>query len=335
MGEVYRAHDERLDRDVAIKVLPEAVAQDADRLARFEREAKAVARLSHPNILEIFDFGREGEVTYAVTELLEGETLRVRLEGGPLGWRKTAETGAAIAEGLAVAHGAGIIHRDLKPENIFITSDGRVKILDFGLARNMEIVDAGESHSPTVSRFTDPGTVVGTFEYMAPEQERGEATDPRSDIFALGCVLYEMVTGQRPFHRTTAAATMAAILRDEAPAMASTSAKAPSAFERLVRKCLERRPEDRYQTASEVFGRSQTLEEALRDVAARGEELSKSIVVLPFTNLSPDPDNEYFADGLTEEITLRLSKIRTLRVISSTSAMMLKGAEKEIRSSSE
>jgi serine/threonine protein kinase len=332
MGEVYRACDERLDRDVAIKVLPEEVANDPDGLARFEREAKVVAKLSHANILEIHELGEHEGRPFMVTEVLEGETLRERLEGGTLGWRKAAEIGAAIADGLAAAHEAGIVHRDLKPSNVVITSDGRVKVLDFGLARTLEMADADESHSPTVSRYTDPGTVVGTFEYMAPEQVRGEAADPRSDIFALGCALFEMVTGQRPFHRAAAAETVAATLRDEAPAMASTSAKVPPAFERLVRKCLEKRPEDRYQTAREIFGRLQTLEEALDAVVGRVEEPSKSIVVLPFANLSPDPDNEYFADGLTEEITLRLSKIRALRVISRTSAIMLKGAEKDIQS---
>ncbi len=214
-GEVYRAHDERLDRDVAVKVLHEAVAQDADRLARFEREEKAVAKLAHPNILDIHDFGTDQGVTYAVTELLKGDTLRERLEVGALGWRKAADTGAAIAEGLAAAHGAGIIHRDLKPDNIFTTSDGRVKILDFGLARDVEAAAPDETHSPTVSRYTDPGAVMRTAGYMSPEQVRGEPADQRSDIFALGSVLYEMASGLRAFARETAAETMTAILREE------------------------------------------------------------------------------------------------------------------------
>jgi len=227
MGEVYRANDERLDRDVAIKVLHESVAQDEDRLARFEKEAKAVAKLAHPNILEIWDFGREGGVTYAVTELLEGETLRERLEVGALGWRKTAETGAAVAEGLAAAHGAGIIYRDLEPDNIFITSDGRVKILDFGLARDVEGAAPDETRSPTVSRCTDPGAVMGTVGYMSPEQVRGEPADARSDIFLLGCVLYEMVAGQRAFARETAAETMTATLREEPPEPSSSDINVP------------------------------------------------------------------------------------------------------------
>jgi serine/threonine protein kinase len=252
MGEVYRAHDERLDRDVAIKVLPEEVAADADRLRRFEREAKAVAKLDHPNILAIHDFGTDEGVTYSITELLEGETLRERLEAGAFGWRKAAETGSAMAEGLAAAHGAGIIHRDLKPDNIFITSDGRVKILDFGLARDVEAASADETHSPTVSRYTDPGAVMGTAGYMSPEQVRGAPANQRSDIFSLGCVLYEMATGRRAFARETAAETMTAILREEPPEVSGTDVLLPLELEQTVRHCLEKRSEARFQSASDL-----------------------------------------------------------------------------------
>jgi len=331
MGEVYQAHDERLDRDVAIKVLPEAVAQDADRLARFEREAKVVARLSHPNILEIFDFGREGEVTYAVTELLEGETLRERLEAGGLGWPKSTEIGAAIADGLAAAHTASIVHRDLKPSNIFIGFDGRVKVLDFGLARTLETADAGESHSPTVSRYTDPGSVLGTVGYMSPEQVRGEPVDHRSDIFSLGCVLYEMVCGRRAFSRDTAAETMTAILREEPSDLRSLAVELPPALTSLVSRCLEKRQEARFQSGQDLaFALRSALQDGSGPIAdATSEE--KSIVVLPFDNLSPDPDQEYFTDGLTEEVISDLAKVRSLRVISRTSAMQLKGTEMDLR----
>ena len=193
------------------------MADDPDRLGRFEREAKALAQLTHPNILQIFEFGEDQGVTFAVTELLEGESLRERIALGPLPWRKAVEITASAADGLSAAHAEGIIHRDLKPENVFLTADGRVKVLDFGLAK---VAEGPVEHLETVtspSPGTVAGTMLGTVGYMAPEQVRGEPADARSDIFALGCVLYEMLTGRSPFHRRTAAETTAAILRDEAP----------------------------------------------------------------------------------------------------------------------
>ena len=202
MGEVYRARDPRLDRDVAIKILPGHLAQNPRALARFEREAKAVAALSHPNIMAIHDFGSEAGITYAVVELLEGETLRSHLSRGALGWRKAVETGIAIADGLWASHSKGIIHRDLKPDNIYLTEEGQVKILDFGLARSTEISVDEKAEAATL---TEEGTVLGTAGYMSPEQVRGTPADARSDIFSLGCVLYEMVAGQRAFARATPA----------------------------------------------------------------------------------------------------------------------------------
>src|SRR5205085_5189987 len=196
MGEVYRARDTRLARDVAVKVLPDHFAQDPRRLARFEREVKAVAALSHPNILAIHDYGTHEAVTYAVMELLEGETLRSRLSNGPLTWRKTVEICAAIADGLAAAHAKGIVHRDLKPENLFLTVDGRVKILDFGLARIMSLPNSQSETGPYDPAETDLGTVMGTAGYMSPEQVRGQPADERSDLFSCGCILYEMLTGR-------------------------------------------------------------------------------------------------------------------------------------------
>jgi len=263
MGVVYLARDERLDREVAIKVLPEEVAQNTDRLARFEREAKAVARLSHPNILDIHDYGHEGEVTYAVAELLEGETLRERLEGGTLGWHKATEIGAAIADGLAAAHQAGIVHRDLKPSNVFLTADGRVKVLDFGLARHDAIeTEKSETHAPTVTRHTDPGTVLGTVGYMSPEQVKGETVDGRSDIFSLGCVLYEMVSGQRAFARDTAVETMSAILKEEPAEISSAGEAPPPELAGTIRRCLEKRPDSRFQSASDLAYNLRTISSA-------------------------------------------------------------------------
>lgn len=252
MGEVYRARDPRLDRDVAIKVLPAEVARDPDRLARFEREAKALAALSHPNILAIHDFGREGEVTYAVTELLEGETLRPRVGRGALPWREAVELGASIAEGLSAAHAAGIVHRDLKPENVFVTRDGRVKILDFGLAKAQRgpLAEAETVTSPP--KGTAVGTVLGTVGYMAPEQVRGEPADHRSDVFAFGCVLYEMLSGRRAFGGDTAVETLSAILKDQPPEIAPARAEVSPELDRIVTHCLEKVPERRFQSTHDL-----------------------------------------------------------------------------------
>jgi eukaryotic-like serine/threonine-protein kinase len=253
MGEVYRARDTKLDRDVAIKVLPPQLAENAMALARFEREAKAVAALSHPNILSIFDFGSERGVAYAVTELLDGHTLREAL-GSALSARKTIDYGTQIARGLAAAHAKGIVHRDLKPENAFVTRDGRVKILDFGLARQaVAFAGADVTASPTFERHTEPGTVLGTVGYMSPEQVRGETGDHRSDIFSFGCVLYEMLMGRRAFQRGTAAETMTAILREDPPEPDPTlSAAVPPGLVRIVHHCLEKEADQRFQSASDV-----------------------------------------------------------------------------------
>ncbi|MGE5277434.1 MAG: protein kinase domain-containing protein [Acidobacteriota bacterium] len=259
MGEVYRARDARLKREVAIKVLPERVAADPDRLARFEREAQAVAALSHPNILSIFDFGKEGSVAYAVTELLDGETLRDRIEEGPLEVRKAVEYAVQIAKGLAAAHEKGIVHRDLKPENVFMTRDGGVKILDFGLAKETSTGSGtGDSSLPTEAAaraLTEPGTILGTVQYMAPEQIRGLPVDHRADLFAFGAVLYEMLSGRRAFRRATPADTASAILSQEPPEMSGPGRAVSPALERLVRRCLEKRPDQRFQSARDVaFG---------------------------------------------------------------------------------
>ena len=252
MGEVYRATDTRLRREVAVKVLPTTVAMDPDRLARFEREARSVAALSHPNILEIHDVGTDDGIHYAVTELLEGQTLRQRLPGKGMPWQKAAEIGAAIAAGVAAAHGKGIVHRDLKPENVFITADGRVKVLDFGLAR-IETEVSSEAETETLTPAgTVAGTIMGTPGYMAPEQVRGKPADQRSDIFALGCILYEMVTGRRAFSGDTTPDIMAAILKEEPPRPSAAGATLPVDLERAINRCLEKSPEARYQSAADL-----------------------------------------------------------------------------------
>jgi eukaryotic-like serine/threonine-protein kinase len=253
MGEVYKARDTRLGRAVAVKVLPERLAQDADALARFEREAKAVAALSHPNILALHDVGREGSVAYAVMELLEGETLRDALASGPLSPRRATDYGIQIAMGLAAAHEKGIVHRDLKPDNVFVTADDRIKILDFGLAKPNAAAEPGnETQSPTVSGYTEPGKVMGTVGYMSPEQVRGLAVDQRSDIFSFGSVLYEMLAGRRPFQRETAAETMTAILKEESPDPAGGNGNVSPALATVVRHCLEKKPEKRFQSARDL-----------------------------------------------------------------------------------
>jgi eukaryotic-like serine/threonine-protein kinase len=251
MGEVYRARDTRLGRDVAIKVLPDLFAADPERVARFEREAQAVAALSHPNILAIHDYGIEGTRAYAVMELLDGETLRDQLADGALPPRKAIEYGVQIARGLAAAHDKGIVHRDLKPENIVVTSDGLVKILDFGLARQAPLEVVGASVA-TYQQDTAPGSVLGTVGYMSPEQVRGEPVDARSDLFAFGSVLFEMLTGRRAFQRDTAAETMTAILREDPPELAPSRGDLPPALDRIVRHCLEKNRQQRFQTARDV-----------------------------------------------------------------------------------
>jgi Tol biopolymer transport system component len=251
MGEVYRARDARLNRDVAIKVLPQRVAADAGAMSRFEREAKAVAALSHPNILSIFDFGSENGVAYAVMELLDGQTLGELLESGPLPPRRAGSIAREIAEGLAAAHAKGIVHRDLKPENVFVTKSGHVKILDFGLAREASPKNQEDTSAPTERRLTEPGTVMGTVGYMSPEQVRGQALDHRTDVFSFGAILYEMLAGRRAFAKPTAAETMTAILNEDPPELAAVSGVG-SSLELVARRCLEKDPASRFQDTHDV-----------------------------------------------------------------------------------
>ena len=253
MGEVYRARDTRLGRDVAIKVLPVEFAADPDRLRRFEQEARAVAALDHPNILAIHDIGTHDGAPYIVTELLEGESLRERLSSGALPVRRAVEVVVQIAQGLAAAHEKGIVHRDVKPGNVFVTRDGHVKILDFGLAKLTPPRTAEErAKATTVLEATDAGIVLGTVAYMSPEQVLGKPLDARSDLFSLGVVLYEMLSGTRPFQKENAPETMAAILKEEPPDLAESGKPIPPGLDRIVRHCLEKEPSIRFQTARDI-----------------------------------------------------------------------------------
>ncbi|HXI02123.1 MAG TPA: serine/threonine-protein kinase, partial [Candidatus Saccharimonadales bacterium] len=254
MGEVYRAHDERLDRDVAVKVLPGKIAGDVDRLRRFEQEARAASALNHPGILTVHDFGREGDVAYLVTELLEGESLRARLKRGALPEREAASLGAEAARALSAAHARGIVHRDLKPENLFLTKDGRIKILDFGLALRAAPARPEENASgeETLQRLTKAGTVLGTAGYMAPEQARGQPVDARADLFALGCVVLEMITGSPPFERGSAVDTLSAILNEDPLSAPPAAGKVGEEAGRVLRHCLEKDPSRRFQSAADA-----------------------------------------------------------------------------------
>jgi Tol biopolymer transport system component len=268
MGEVYRARDARLNREVAVKVLPTEFSRDHDRLHRFQQEAQAVASLNHPNIMAIHDFGEHERSPYIVAELLEGETLRERLRGGALPARKATDYAEQIARGLAAAHEKGIVHRDLKPENIFITRDGRVKILDFGLAKLARPEGIPATDAATLVSQTEPGVVMGTVGYMSPEQVKGQTADHRSDLFSFGAILYEMLSGRRAFRGETSVETMSAILKEDPPELTETNRSVPPAMEGIVRHCLEKNPEERFQSARDVAFNLQSLSGSTSQVAA-------------------------------------------------------------------
>ena len=331
MGEVYRARDRKLDRDVAIKVLPQSVAADPNTLARFEREAKAVAALSHQNILAIHDFGNQNGIAYAVMELLEGETLRDKLDAGPITQKQAVDYALQIARGLSAAHGKGIVHRDLKPENLFVTRDGHLKILDFGLAKRVETV--AEMSAPTRSGHTEPGTIMGTAGYMSPEQVKGLPVDHRSDIFSFGALLYELLAGQRAFKRDTNAETMAAILRDEPPDVLESGRNISPALDRIVRHCLEKDRDQRFQSARDIVfnlseyssspvlngaGEGAPARSAADSGAARREE-GFWVAVLPFKSSGAHADLAALADGISEDIVTGLSRFSYLKVIAGSS----------------
>lgn len=338
MGVVYRARDTRLDRDVAIKMITPDLARDGDAVLRFEREARAVAALSHPNILALHDIGSNDGTPYAVTELLEGESLRGRLTRGALPWRDAARVARAMADGLAFAEARGIVHRDLKPENVFLTSDGRVKILDFGLALTTQA--GGQAREAMTVNLTMPGMIVGTIGYAAPEQLRGEAITSRADLFSLGCVLYEMLAGRRAFEAATSADTMAAILQQPPAPLIGSSSVIPIELERVVTRCLEKDAAARFATAQDL---SDALERILqeRDVPAPRKPRAsrsgrnRSLAVLPFTSDDRGEDLHYMTDGITEALINRLASIPRLRVAPRSSVFRLKGHDLDARAAGE
>src|SRR5262245_43300871 len=339
MGEVYRARDARLDRDVAIKVLPEHLSDSPEARARFEREAKVLAALSHPNLVAIFDVGTEQDICFAVMELLTGETLLDALARGALPLRRVFEIGTAVAEGLAMAHAQGIVHRDLNPANIFLTERERVKILDFGLARLTK-----HTQGSTVAHVTEAGQIMGTVGYMSPEQASGNIPDARGDIFSLGCVLYEMATGRLAFPGRSVAEVLAAILRDD-PIDAKSGPRLPSELHAVVARCLAKRPEQRFPSANDIAtalkqasGGEYVETNSLATVArmSSGETPSKDsafparpcIAVLPLANFSANKsDTDYIVDGMTELLIAELARNRALRVVSRTTVMRFKDSQ--------
>ena len=370
MGEVYRARDARLGREVALKVLPGEVATHPDRLRRFEQEARAASAISHPNLLAVFDIGEQDGVRYLVTELLEGETLRDLLERGPLTAAKAVELTVQFARGLAAAHERGIVHRDLKPENLFLTRDGHAKILDFGLAKAVgptapqelatQVGGFPTRQDPQGQQQTAPGLVFGTVAYMSPEQVRGRPADARSDLFALGVVLLEMVTGRPPFRRDSAAETMAAILKEEPPRSAASGVQLPPALERVARRLIAKVPAERYPTArallADLEGPDASRRSDISGIAgapgggsaagsasafgssagsgSSGVRLAvapPSIAVLPFADMSPARDQDYFCEGMAEELIHALARLPGLRVASRTAAFQFKGHAGDMR----
>ena len=374
MGEVYRARDSRLERTVALKVLPEEFFEDKERSARFEREAKLLAAVNHPNIAAIHSFEEISGRHLLVMEFLEGTTLRDKLDVRPIPPKQAIDYALQIAKGLSAAHEKGIVHRDLKPENIFVTKGGHLKILDFGLAKRSEQEKtANETSAPTESKHTEPGTVIGTVVYMSPEQVRGLPVDHRSDIFSFGTILYELLSGKKAFKRDSVSETMAAIMRDEPRELSESGRSVPPSLDHIVKHCLEKSREDRFQSAKdivfalseasapvvasgsrEVFAPRASKRNSLLLVAAsilvllgigaaillnrrpRAEAPATapghSIAVLPFTNLSDDKNQEYFSDGLSEELRELLTKVKELRVVGRTSSFAFKGKTEDLAS---
>jgi serine/threonine protein kinase/tetratricopeptide (TPR) repeat protein len=341
MGEVWRARDSRLGRDVAIKVLPEAVASDPDRLVRFEREAKSVAALNHPNIVTLYSIEEANGVRFLTMELVEGDALDVLVVPGGMALARVFDLAIPLCDALSAAHAKGVVHRDLKPANVMVSREGRVKVLDFGLAK---LADPGAGIGATLAATRDApisgvGLVVGTVPYMAPEQLRGEPVDARTDLFALGVLLYELATGRRPFVGASAIDISSAILRDLPPPPRSVRGDLPPDLDRIIGRCLEKDPERRAQSAKDVRNELELSRgsSGASDARPRRERTkptpsgdAPSIAVLPFANRSASAEDEYFSDGLADELISVLVKIRGLRVSARTSSASFKGKDATI-----
>jgi eukaryotic-like serine/threonine-protein kinase len=330
MGEVYRVRDTRLGREVALKVLPDAFAADAARRARFEREARVLAALNHPHIVTLHSLEEEAGLHFLTMELVQGRTLDHLIPQGGLGLDALAGYALPLSGALAAAHERGIVHRDLKPGNVMLADDGRLKLLDFGLAT---VATGSEASAPwgRAGKLTSEGLLVGTCRYMSPEQLQGRPLDCRSDVFALGVVLYEMAVGRSPFGGVTTAETCSAILREQPPALAGLRADLPRALSELIMRCLEKDPARRYADAGEVHRELPALTRGPVLLTASAPAPPPSVAVLPFLNLSTSVENEFFADGITEDVIAHLSKIRSLKVISRTSVTPFRKREQSLR----
>ena len=332
MGEVYRARDTRLGRDVALKVLPEAVASDPHRLAGFEREARMAAGLNHPNIVVLYSIEEANGTRFLTMELVDGQLLDCQIGPRGIPIERLLEISIALSEALVAAHEKGIVHRDLKPANVMITADGRVKVLDFGLAKvalgeDLGGTSQGAATQPSISMA---GEIVGTVPYMAPEQVRGERVNARTDLFALGVIMYELASGRRPFSGGTLVDVGSAILRDAPEPLASLRSDLPKDLVPIVDRCLEKDARRRFQTALELRDALKAAEEKIKGSRPKAGG-SPSIAVLPFVNMSRDEENEYFSDGLSEELLNVLAKVPELKVTGRTSSFAFKGKQEDLR----
>lgn len=335
MGDVYRARDLRLRREVAVKVLPQEVASNPDRLARFEREARTVAGFNHPNIVTLYSIEEEGGVHFLTMELVEGQSLATLTREGKLPVGRLLEIAVSLVEALSAAHERGVVHRDLKPANVMLGRGGRVKVLDFGLAmyaRSDESADRRALGTTQTDPISMPGQVIGTLPYMAPEQVRGERADSRTDIFALGALLYELAVGRRPFGGASSAELVSSILRDTPAPLTDIRPELPEELDRLVGRCLEKDPAARFQSAPDLARELRRMRQSLEEHATRtaSADVQPSIAVLPFVNRSRDEEDEYFSDGLADELLNVLSKIPGLKVAARTSSFQFKGRSEDV-----